>query len=138
MEVLWERGPSTVAEVVNALSQKLGLSYSTVLTTLRILEQKGYLQHTKEGQAFVYHPIIDRNQARKKVLKHVLNRADSAADQPRRKRMSANLDAIASYLRPVAEHLVNGLILSAVIFLGSLLAFRLLFREQRWSASTRH
>jgi predicted transcriptional regulator len=73
MEVLWERGASTVAEVVNALPQKLGLSYSTVLTTLRILEQKGYLEHTKEGQAFVYHPIIDRNQARKKVLKHVLN-----------------------------------------------------------------
>jgi len=64
--------------------------------------------------------------------------ADSAADQPRRKRMSANLDAIVWYLRPIAEHLVNGLILSAVIFLGSLLAFRLLFREQRWSASTRH
>ncbi len=42
-----------------------------------------------------------------------------------------NLDAIASYLRPVAEHLVNGLILSAVIFLGSLLAFRLLFRGER-------
>jgi predicted transcriptional regulator len=74
MEVLWQRGPSTVAEVVHALPQKLGLSYSTVLTTLRILEQKGYVEHTKEGQAFVYHPIIDRNQARKKVLKHVLNR----------------------------------------------------------------
>ena len=52
--------------------------------------------------------------------------------------MSANLDAIVWYLRPIAEHLVNGLILSGVIFLGSLLAFRLLFREQRWSASTRH
>jgi hypothetical protein len=52
--------------------------------------------------------------------------------------MSANLDAIVWYLRPIAEHLVNGLILSAVIFPGSLLAFRLLFREQRWSASTRH
>jgi predicted transcriptional regulator len=74
MEVLWERGPSTVAEVVNALPKKLGLSYSTVLTTLRILEQKGYLKHTKEGQAYVYDPIIDRNQARKKALKHVLNR----------------------------------------------------------------
>jgi BlaI family transcriptional regulator, penicillinase repressor len=74
MEVLWERGPSTVAEVVNALPKKLGLSYSTVLTTLRILEQKGYLKHTKQGQAYVYDPIIDRNQARKKVLKHVLNR----------------------------------------------------------------
>jgi predicted transcriptional regulator len=74
MEVVWERGPSTVAEVVNALPKKLGLSYSTVLTTLRILEQKGYLKHTKEGQAYVYDAIIDRNQARKKVLKHVLNR----------------------------------------------------------------
>jgi predicted transcriptional regulator len=74
MEVLWERGPSTVAEVANALPKKLGLSYSTVLTTLRILEQKGYLKHTKEGQAYVYNAIIDRNQARKKVLKHVLNR----------------------------------------------------------------
>ena len=52
--------------------------------------------------------------------------------------MSANLDATVWYLRPIAEHLVNGLILSGVIFLGSLLAFRLLFREQRWSASTRH
>jgi predicted transcriptional regulator len=50
MEILWKRGPSTVADVVNALPKKLGLSYSTVLTTLRILEQKGYVKHTKEGQ----------------------------------------------------------------------------------------
>src|SRR5260221_3382775 len=64
MEVLWEKGPSTVAEVVNALPQKLGLSYSTVLTTIRILEQKGYVKHTKERQAFVYHPIIDRRRLR--------------------------------------------------------------------------
>ena len=74
MEILWKRGPSTVADVVNALPKKLGLSYSTVLTTLRILEQKGYVKHTKEGQAYLYHPIVDRSQARKKVLKHVLNR----------------------------------------------------------------
>jgi predicted transcriptional regulator len=74
MEILWQRGPSTVAEVVQAMPKKLGLSYSTVLTTLRILEQKGYVEHTKEGQAYVYHPIIDQTQARKKVLKHVLNR----------------------------------------------------------------
>lgn len=56
------------------MPKKLGLSYSTVLTTLRILEQKGYVEHTKEGQAYVYHPIIDQNQARKKVLNHVLSR----------------------------------------------------------------
>src|SRR5258708_14081907 len=74
MEVLWERGPCTVSDVVNGLAQELGLSYSTVLTTLRILEQKGYVGHTKEGQAFVYHAVIDQNQAQKKVLKHILTR----------------------------------------------------------------
>jgi beta-lactamase regulating signal transducer with metallopeptidase domain len=52
--------------------------------------------------------------------------------------MSTSLSAIDSWARPMAEHLLNGLILSAAIFLGSLLVFRLLFREQRWSASTRH
>ena len=52
--------------------------------------------------------------------------------------MTMSLSAIDSWVRPIAEHLLNGLILSAAIFLGSLLVFRLLFREQRWSASTRH
>jgi beta-lactamase regulating signal transducer with metallopeptidase domain len=52
--------------------------------------------------------------------------------------MSTGLDQIIPYLRIIGEHLLNGLILSAAIFLGSLFAFRLLFREQRWSASTRY
>ena len=65
MEVLWQRGSATVAEVVEALPERLGLSYSTVLTTLRILEQKGYVRHTKEGQAYVYHPVVNRSQAQK-------------------------------------------------------------------------
>jgi BlaI family transcriptional regulator, penicillinase repressor len=74
MEVLWNRGPSTVAEVVDALPRQLDLSYSTVLTTLRILEQKGYVKHTKEGQAYVYHPIVDRSQAQRKALNHLMSR----------------------------------------------------------------
>jgi predicted transcriptional regulator len=74
MEVLWTRGPSTVAEVVNALPKNLGLSYSTVLTTLRILEQKGYVGHAKAGQAYVYHPVINRSQAQHRALKHILSR----------------------------------------------------------------
>ena len=56
------------------MPKKLGLSYSTVLTTLRTLEKKDYAKHTKQGQAYLYHPIVDRSQARRKVLKHVLNR----------------------------------------------------------------
>jgi len=45
--------------------------------------------------------------------------------------MSTNLNAIDSWVQPITEHLINGLILSAIIFLGSLLVFRYLFREQR-------
>ena len=56
MNVLWTRGPSTVGDVVEALPAEVDLAYSTVLTTLRILEEKGYLRHAKEGRAFV--PVL--------------------------------------------------------------------------------
>ncbi|HZC58995.1 MAG TPA: BlaI/MecI/CopY family transcriptional regulator [Chthoniobacterales bacterium] len=74
MEVLWQSGSATVAEVHKALPKRLGLSYSTVLTTLRILEQKGYVTHTKEGQAYVYQPVVSRSQAQRNALGHVLSR----------------------------------------------------------------
>jgi predicted transcriptional regulator len=71
MNVLWERGPSAVAEVVEALPEPL--AYSTVLTTLRILEQKGYIEHTKEGRAFLYQPIVDRDGARRNAVRHLVD-----------------------------------------------------------------
>jgi predicted transcriptional regulator len=74
MEVLWEEGEATVSEVVEKLPKKISLAYSTVLTTLRILENKGYLQHVKEGRAFVYRPIVGREQARENAITHLLRR----------------------------------------------------------------
>jgi len=74
MEVLWERGSATVSEVVGALAKKIPLAYSTVLTTLRILENKGYLKHVKEGRAFHYRPLIGRDQACEKAVTHLLRR----------------------------------------------------------------
>lgn len=49
MAVLWERGPSTVAEVRQRLSDEL--AHNTVLTVLTVLENKGYVTHTEEGKA---------------------------------------------------------------------------------------
>src|SRR5215471_20145859 len=72
MEVVWEKGKATVAEVVEALPKDIPLAYSTVLTTLRILENKGYLRHTKDGRSFVYRPIVKREQARENALSHLL------------------------------------------------------------------
>lgn len=74
MTVLWEQGKSTVGEVVAALDSEPPLAYSTVLTTLRILEQKGYVRHTAEGRAYVYEPLIDRQQATHSALQHLISR----------------------------------------------------------------
>ena len=74
MKILWARGPSTVGDVVEALPEDEPLAYSTVLTTLRILEQKGYLRHEKEGRAYVYHSVVDRSAARRNALRYVMDR----------------------------------------------------------------
>ncbi len=74
MEVLWERGSATVSDVVDALPKNIPLAYSTVLTTLRILENKGYLKHVKDGRAFVYRPIVGREQERERAVTHLLRR----------------------------------------------------------------
>lgn len=76
MEVLWEKGSATVAEVAEALPKKLDLAYNTVLTTLRILEEKGYVRHTKpkDGRRFLYTPVVSREQASHSALRHLLSR----------------------------------------------------------------
>jgi predicted transcriptional regulator len=76
MDVIWEKGSATVAEVAEALPPDLNLAYNTVLTTLRILENKGYLRHVKakEGRAFVYRPVVSRADARRSALRHLVRR----------------------------------------------------------------
>ncbi|CAN5856807.1 BlaI/MecI/CopY family transcriptional regulator [soil metagenome] len=61
MDVLWERGPSTVAEVQETLVDEL--AYTTVLTMLRTLEEKGYAAHEEEGRAYRYYPLVERSEA---------------------------------------------------------------------------
>jgi predicted transcriptional regulator len=74
MDVLWEKGASTVSDVADALSKDSPLAYSSVLTTLRVLERKGYLTHSKTGRAFLYRPLVGRDQARQRAVSHLLHR----------------------------------------------------------------
>lgn len=67
MEVLWRRGPSTVAEVREALSDDL--AYTTVLTMLRTLEGKGYVGHSTEGRAHRYAPSVTRETAQRSAAR---------------------------------------------------------------------
>ena len=82
MDVLWERGTGTVSDVVEALPKSVPLAYSTVLTTLRILENKGYLTHRQEGRAFIYRPVVGRDQACQSAVSHLVRRFfDGSRDQ---------------------------------------------------------
>jgi predicted transcriptional regulator len=73
MDVLWQREEATVADVVEALPPP-ALAYSTVLTTLRTLEQKGYIAHEEDGRAYVYHPVVQRDDAAKSAMRHLVDR----------------------------------------------------------------
>ena len=73
MNVLWSRGRATVAEVTAALGPP-PLAYNTVLSTLRTLEQKRFVTHDEAGRAFAYRPLIERTDAAKSAVRHVLTR----------------------------------------------------------------
>lgn len=74
MEVIWKRSSATVADVVAGVIGDPPLAYSTVLTMLRILENKGYLFHRTQGRAFVYKPAIERAAARDNAVRHLIRR----------------------------------------------------------------
>lgn len=74
MDLLWERGASTVQQLVDSLAPEQPLAYNSVLTTIRILEKKGYLRHTKDGRAHVYEPVVGRKEASSFEVRHLLNR----------------------------------------------------------------
>ena len=74
MDVVWKLGEATVNDVLDALPKEQSPAYNTVLTILRILEQKQYLGHKKSGRAHVYRPIVNRDQARQTAVRDMVSR----------------------------------------------------------------
>jgi BlaI family transcriptional regulator, penicillinase repressor len=74
MKVIWERGMATVKEVCDAMSQKKTTAYTTILTLMGILEEKGALIHSRMGRAYVYKPLLTRQQATRNQVRDVLAR----------------------------------------------------------------
>lgn len=72
MDVLWRRGSGTVQQVLEWISSPL--AYNSVLTTVRILERKGYVKHIKDGRAHVYEPVVGREEATRSEIRHLLGR----------------------------------------------------------------
>jgi predicted transcriptional regulator len=74
MNVLWDKGPATVHEVLQALPSKPSLAYNSVLTIIRILETKGYVKHVKDKRAHIYMSKIDREDATRFEVRHLVSR----------------------------------------------------------------
>lgn len=75
MDVLWQRGSGTVQEVLDRLTMKPPLAYNSVLTTIRVLEKKGYVTHrATDSRAHVYEPVIAQKEAQKSEIGHLVSR----------------------------------------------------------------
>ena len=74
MKILWRRGESAVNDLVAAMPDGESLAYNSVLTTIRILEQKGYVEHRQEGRAFVYRPCVAEQEASRSEMRHLMGR----------------------------------------------------------------
>jgi predicted transcriptional regulator len=79
MAVLWEVESATVAEVREALDEPF--AYTTVLTVLRTLEEKGYVGHSQEGKAHRYHPLVEREAAGDSALGRVVSKMFSGSPE---------------------------------------------------------
>jgi BlaI family transcriptional regulator, penicillinase repressor len=74
MNVLWARGSCTVQQVLDSISQLPSLAYNSVLTTIRVLEKKGYLKHLKDGRAHIYTPVVGKQEATRSEIRHLVSR----------------------------------------------------------------
>lgn len=67
-------GSGTVQQVLDSITEKPLLAYNSVLTTIRVLERKGYLKHLKDGRAHVYTPVVGQQEATRSEIRHLVSR----------------------------------------------------------------
>lgn len=81
MNVLWDKGSATVHEVLQSMPNQPALAYNSVLTIIRILEKKGYVKHVKDKRAHVYRPCVDRKDASRFEVRHLVSRFFGNSDE---------------------------------------------------------
>ncbi len=74
MTVLWERGEATVAEVHAVVGEGRSLAFTTIATMLRKMEQKGVVEHRRQGRQFLYRPTVSEREVRSSMVRELLDR----------------------------------------------------------------
>jgi len=105
MDVLWERGPSLVAEVQDALDDKL--AYTTVLTILRTLEGKGYVAHEQEGRGHRYFAAVKQKAAQESALQHLTRKLFKGSTELLFTRLVADQKLSAEQIRKMRKLLAD-------------------------------
>ena len=72
MKILWRKGKLSVQEMQDALPSKKRTRYTTIMTMLRRMEEKGYLAHEERNRAYYYYPILSEQDAKRNTIKTVL------------------------------------------------------------------
>ena len=75
LRVLWERGPSTVREVQEALHEQRGTGYTTALKLLQIMTEKGLVRRNDSQRTHVYEAAASRDQTQRQLVTDLLERA---------------------------------------------------------------
>lgn len=74
MKVVWAKGRVTVYDVQEALLPERKLAYTSVASTLRILEEKGFLTHDLDGRTYIYRPLVQESDVSRSMLQDMLDR----------------------------------------------------------------
>jgi BlaI family transcriptional regulator, penicillinase repressor len=82
MKVIWQLGPATVRDVYEDLLKRRKIAYTTVMTMMKILEQKGYLKKSDKDRAFVYRPARPQRQVINGMVKEFINRVFNGSAEP--------------------------------------------------------
>ncbi|HAY80647.1 MAG TPA: transcriptional regulator [Planctomycetaceae bacterium] len=75
LKVLWERGPSTVRDVLDVLNRRRPRAYTSVMSLMNIMAEKGLVTRTPRGRAFAYTAKRPREKTLGKMVSHLLGRA---------------------------------------------------------------
>src|SRR3954464_7081584 len=82
MKVVWTLESATVREIYEQLRERRDVAYTTVLTMMKILEQKGYVKKTQDERAFVYRPARPRQQVIGGMVREFVDRVFDGASRP--------------------------------------------------------
>lgn len=105
MNVLWARGSATIHQILKELPEKPALAYNSVLTTIRVLEKKGYVKHVKDGRAHVYLPLVGKKEATRFEVRNLVSRFFKNSHEALVLNILENEDIDAEELRRLSQQL---------------------------------